>query len=408
MKHLICVVFLFLGTIEVAHAVPRFSLPAGTPCTTCHYNPSGAGGRTEVGFGTMNSVGALSFDTVEHNLMFGKRVSVGLDTRVQWVHLGRPTLALNDDGEETIIEPDFVGFPMQFQPSLAIRAVDGVWVYGSYNAGRRTFEENKICDPVYPGSSCFEAAAQVQTNTGLTMRAGMIQPSIGIRPDDHTTWTRGDAAQIRQPLIPPNYAEWGGEVSYQPVTELRTELGVVGTAQLDESLNQTADNVDLWPVAGLLRFTWLPQLEVGGSPATDEFAEPGEPGAAVPATKVNTWLGASLYGSDAFYMINGFVGAGLRNGLETRFEVSHSSRGADYRTLNGSWAASWAIFDWLVPHARVDRAFTDETKNHTAWQYVAGIEFFPIPFVEIRPEYRIVKTDEYVFGQPTVQLHLFY
>ena len=39
---------------------------------------------------------------------------------------------------------------------------------------------------------------------------------------------------------------------------------------------------------------------------------------------------------------------------------------------------------------------------------VAGLEFFPTPYMEVRPEYRLVETDAYRFGHATVQIHLFY
>ncbi|MCA9542430.1 MAG: hypothetical protein KC620_26215, partial [Myxococcales bacterium] len=75
----------------------------------------------------------------------------------------------------------------------------------------------------------------------------------------------------------------------------------------------------------------------------------------------------------------------------------------------GTVGASYAIFDWLVPFGRAE--LSTETVAGTdrgATQYVAGLEFFPLPYVELRPEYRIVKTDAFLFGQPAVQLHLFY
>jgi hypothetical protein len=401
-----------ISASSVAYAVPRMSLPAGSPCATCHYNPSGGGGRNEVGFGAMSATGAFSFETFHDNMFWDDRVSAGLDTRTLWIRLGRPVLQLDDRGREVITEPDFVGFPMQFQPSLAVTLTDWLKVYGTYNAGRRTFEDNQVCDPVYPGASCFEAAIQVETKGGYTTRAGMIQASIGVRPDDHTIWTRGDAANPRQPLIPPNYAEWGAEVSYQPVASLRTELGVTATQHLDGALNQMTETAELWPVALSARFTYLPHFEFGGAapPADDfdDFDDFGDTDDVAKPTKVNAWFGGSVLGSGEFYLINAFAAAGLRNGFETRLELSHSARSIKHETYNGSLAASWTLTDWFVPHLRVDRALTLADETFTAWQYVAGIEFFPMPFVELRPEYRIVQTDEYVFGQPTVQLHVFF
>ena len=360
-----------------------------------------------MGFGTMSAAGAFGFETFHDNLLVDGHVSVGLDTRIQWVRLGRPALALDAQGKEKVVEPDFVGFPMQFQPNMAVKLARWLQIYGTYNAGRRTFEDKRLCDPVYPGSSCFEAAVQVTPQSGLTIRGGMIQPSIGIRPDDHTNWSRGDAANPRQPLIAPNYAEWGAEVSYQPNAAFRTELGVVGTSQLDAGLNQGETTAELWPVAGLVRVSYLPQFSLGGAPPADEFDDFDDTPKSSPV-KVNGLLGASLYGSDEFYLLSTFAGAGLRNGLETRVEFAHSGRAGTHETYNVSISSSWALKDWFVPHVRIDRAYTDSDETHTAWQYVAGIEFFPIPFVELRPEYRLVKTEEYVFGQPTIQLHLFY
>ena len=58
---------------------------------------------------------------------------------------------------------------------------------------------------------------------------------------------------------------------------------------------------------------------------------------------------------------------------------------------------------------RFERAQTTDSDVKTVvTSFVASLEFFPLPFVEVRPEYRIVKTEEYLFGQPTIQLHVFY
>ena len=70
---------------------------------------------------------------------------------------------------------------------------------------------------------------------------------------------------------------------------------------------------------------------------------------------------------------------------------------------------AWAIVDAIVPSVRLEHARTDNASETTIVKsFVASLEFFPVSFVEIRPEYRIVQTDDYVFGQPTVQLHVYY
>src|SRR5687768_14808585 len=52
----------FLGILAAARnradAIPRFSLISGTRCSACHFNPQGGGLRTELGWESMNEVGA--------------------------------------------------------------------------------------------------------------------------------------------------------------------------------------------------------------------------------------------------------------------------------------------------------------------------------------------------------------
>ena len=62
------VIIAFLLSISLfaikAHCTPRQSLTAGTPCSGCHFSPNGGGGRTELGWGSMNKVGALTYDSL--------------------------------------------------------------------------------------------------------------------------------------------------------------------------------------------------------------------------------------------------------------------------------------------------------------------------------------------------------
>ena len=395
-----------------ALAVPRMSLPAGSPCATCHLNSNGGGGRNQVGWETSHKMGAVNFDWwVRKNTVASDRISLGFDSRIQFVHLGRPRYEQNDDGQIETVNPDFKAIPMQLQPEIGIKLTNWLSITGQYNPGPDT-SSGKICDPVFAGQSCFESAVIIKPRADLEIRTGMIQPAIGIRPDDHTVYVRSDANDLRRPIIAANYAEWGAEMTYHPVSWFRVEVGGFHTGRLDTALNGRSETADIWPTAYSGRFSFMPRWDFGGpqeetDDSFDDFDD-DEPQSGPPLS-LNTWIGASILGSGDFYFLNGFLGAGLSNNLEVRFDVSRSMRTIDYVTLNSTVTASWAILDWLVPTLRVDRAQTDlgdETKR--AWQYVAGFEFFPVPFVEIRPEYRVVKTGEYLFGQPTVQLHFFF
>ncbi len=406
-----------------AHALPRQSLTAGTPCIACHVNPTGGGGRTELGWQSMNHTGAFnfadlglqSFHDVESNTLFDGQLALGFDIRVQGARLGNPTLDESGDEPETQV-PDMTFFPMQFQPYVTVKPTDTVSLYATYLPGPDTMSEGKICDPVFPGTACYEGFVLYEpTGSWPTVRAGVFQPAIGVRHDDHTLFIRGDARDRRRPIIPPNYAELGAETMIQPVTWFRTELGVFDTSALDDTLNQASQTAELDSAAYSARVTFLPYIKIpiAKETETDEFDDFGDDfGDSDDSHEnfvINSWFGASAYGSGDFTMLTGFIGLGIHEGVSFVGEVSHSQRTIEYETLNG-WLGLWYTpWDWITTSFRVERAETT-TANSTdeTHSIVGGLEFFPIPFVEIRPEYRFVETAAYHFGQATVQLHLFY
>ncbi len=408
-----------LGAAAVAEATPRMSLTAGTPCIACHVNPTGGGGRTEVGWGAMSRVGAVTWSDLgldslheaESNGWMDGRIAVGLDFRLQAARLGNPTLD-EARGPDDPVVPDYTVFPMQLQPYLVLQPLDGLSLYGTFAAGPETFR-GKLCDEVFPGMSCFEAFALYEPKGALpTVRLGVFQPAIGVRHDDHTLFVRGDARDRRRPIIAPNYAEPGAEVLLQPLTWLRAEVGAYAPQGLDKTLNGAVSTADLWPVAYNARLTFLPYLRIPVEvPAEDDgFGDDGF--GDEPTTEdyvINTWIGASAYGSGDFLLLNGFLGVGIHEGVALVAEVSHSQRTLDYDTLNAWVGLTYTPWAWLTGALRAERAQTQtEVDKEITWSYVAGLEFFPVPGVEIRPEYRLVQTESYLFGQATAQLHLFY
>ena len=350
------------------------------------------------------------------NHFFDHVLSTGIDVRFQWAHLGEPRAVYESDGSTTVAEPEFKGFPMQFQPYLKA-AFSKEWsVYGSYSVGPET-SNGEACSVVFEGQSCFDAALQYEGQTGLTVRAGMVQPSIGMRWDDHTILTRGDAAQRRIPIIALYYAELGDEISSQPYSSSGGELGVLDSTNQTKAITAGQSGAELAPVSYLGRLSYLPHFKLGGSSESDDDwddedeDEDEDVDDTPPSPPINghLWLSTSLYGSGEFNLINAFAGMGLSNGLALYAEVARTTQGDDYTTFNSMVGGAWAIVDSIVPSIRLEHARTDNSSETTIVKsFVASVEFFPVSFVEIRPEYRIVQTDDYVFGQPTVQLHVYY
>jgi len=60
-------------------------------------------------------------------------------------------------------------------------------------------------------------------------------------------------------------------------------------------------------------------------------------------------------------------------------------------------------------NGRVERATTEKAgEEFVTDALVIGAEIFPVPYLELRPEYRILRTNNYSLGQHTIQVHFFF
>lgn len=452
---------LLLAT-ATAQALPRFSLISGTRCSACHFTPHGGGLRTELGWDAMNKgawrwpweradpgedasgdgedlfdmpvespvempegsgapgddAGAAggfeaqeplpahetasatdetTSDQVEApaahtNSLFDGLITPGADMRLQVAKIGRPP------GDKRML------LPMQAQLNLAVTPLDWLAVHGGYNyaATQRSF----------PGQSSWEATLQVHPGVTLpVLRLGYMQPSIGIRHDDHTMFTRREVAGASaHPLIPAGYAELGAELTYEGISWLTLNAGVFGSKNIAD-----IDPVTFGDVSSIADFSkpsmlgrimlWPQDLDLG----------------------FNGELGASYFANGDFRMINIFGGFGMSDRASILVEglmadyPSGLGDGTKSRIRNVSIMGSyqlmtWLSLDWRYEWGQTEVPAVDETQRTLAHahQAVFGLEFFPLPYVEIRPEYRFFQTEPfaqfggYLQGQYTLQLHLFY
>lgn len=384
-----------------AHATPWTSLHAGTPCATCHTNVQGGGGRTEIGWGNSLYTGMFTYDQLGFNWLANREtneivpgyVSFGYDVRAQSARIGAPSITFTNEGEVEATLPERELFLMQMQPYLTVSPHETIDLYGTWNAGRGTFQDGEACWTPYPGMSCFEAMAIVRPHEKAPLvRVGMIQPSIGIRHDDHTMLLRQDASRERLPIIPASYAELGGELTYKPVYWFTADAGVYWANNLAESVGDTT-RVQDDDVAYSGRVTFAPLF---GRQRNLRFS---------------TLMGASTYGAGDFRMDNLFAGIGWLNRgsiiLESAF--LHYYGGTTPSGRNLSLMTNVQIVPWFVLTGRVEQAHAERDGNlYNNLSFVGGFQFFPLPFFEIRPEYRHTTTDRYRTGQYTIQLHAFF
>ena len=147
-------------------------------------------------------------------------------------------------------------------------------------------------EALYPGQQSWSASVTIQPSYKLPqVRIGYFGPSIGNRYDDHTLMVRQVAGPGRSnPVIPPDFAELGMEVSYDGLKYLNLTAGIFDSKSMSENLvggpsGQPIPLVDENTVSALLRAAVMPRLY---------------------NNKINTNFGASYYFNDDFSIINFF------------------------------------------------------------------------------------------------------
>lgn len=331
--------------------------------------------------------GASSSDETEiaTNSFFDGLITPGVDIRLQLVKVGRPPA----DTTRRLI-------PMQTQVNLAVAPVDWITVYGGFNASLAAHYS-------FAGQSSWEATVQLHPGVTLpVLRVGYMQPSIGIRHDDHTIFTRRDVASASgKPLIPPGYAELGAEISYEGLSWLTVNAGVFGSknlADVDLSLGPIESLADFSQPSVLGRVMLWPQdLDLG----------------------INGELGASYFANGNFQMINVFAGLGMQGKGSFLVEGMLTDYPDGRHVRNVSVMGSYELLNWLSLDWRYEWGQTEDITDNTnelshAHQAVFGAEVFVAPNVELRPEYRFFQKEPfqqiggYLQGQYTIQLHVFY
>lgn len=367
-------IWMIVAFPAVGSAIPRFTLLSGSRCSNCHFNPQGSGLRTELGFWAMNEVGALTLEEVglgglasESNTLFGGKLTLGMDLRAQSVRVGRPPAS------------ERITFPMQVAAHAAWgSSEEGFNVSGGYNAA--TIKRS------YPGQSAWNAAVAWRPSpTSIGIRAGMVQPSIGIRHDDHTAFVRMEGAEFRTPVVPPDYAEYGGEISYEGQAWLTLNAGAFASQNLQE-IDPTVEPGSLSYSARLILWPQLLDHEINGM------------------------VGGSALLNGEYSMVNVFAGIGIGGRAMIYGEGMFSNNADDRRLRNFTAITALQLFEWLTLETRYDWGQTERPPSDLfhASAFTLGAQFFPIPYLELRPEYRVYQNDEYRQGQYAIQLHLFF
>lgn len=386
MKLSAILLLLFVGT-SVVSAIPQYTLLSGNRCNTCHVASQGSGLRNELGWYSRSDAALIPptspaiswlYSSHEGNDYLDGKLLVGMDVRLQSTRSPFDSAAQR----RTI--------PMQSAIHAAWLPMEGVTLLGMMNLSAINFGNGPSAR--YAGQRAAHVSAIIQPSFDLpSIRIGYFRPSTGMLYDDHTMFAYNAVASAsRLPLLPPNWAEAGAEVTYDSPLWLTLSAGIFGS----NSLSQVRGPANAAIVVGngptiTARAVFWPRL----------FNE-----------AVNSWAGASYLVNGEFAILSTFVGIGLNDVATLMLDHTESSRDNAFSTSNFTAEVLFNLHQGAMPFLRWEQGTSQiGTSRSSASAAVIGAQVFPIPFVEIRPEYRIWNTDLPGYAARwNVQLHLYY
>jgi hypothetical protein len=400
------------------YARPQYSVmrSMGTKCTACHINANYGGQRNFAGWLSSTSIGlvdpsdigiggAYNFMT-NTNSVWDDRIMFGMDVRFQnakWAQTAGLTRGRDEEGNLRA-EPEFERkfMTMQLMPYLQVKATDWLSFDGGYNLGYDIHDDMR-----YPGQQPGYASAKFKFSDELpSLRVGYFAPSIGIDYDDHTVLVRMVAGLGRsQPLVPADYFEYGAELNYDGISWMNASLGVFDSQTMSQlqagggmpvvngnSLSTVA-NLSFHPTLpyGLNAFFGVSHF-VNGGLGTDD----------------------GIYiENDYYYITSMYLNVGLSDRLALMTEYITSEKQNIRKADNFLVELNYQLFEALNVFARFEDARSEYMMDGTEFnanQYVLGAHIFPLPYIDILPEYRIYdRADMPDFSaQWAIQVHIFY
>lgn len=389
--------FLILLSIVVAtvsaSAIPQFSVLTGNRCSSCHVNPSGGGLRSELGWYSYYDVSLVpkDWDAIKWmtegestNKYLGGLLTLGLDLRLQTAR------AFTEGAERKY-------FPMQASLYAALTPVKAVTIEGSFNVAALRQGPNSTERIVYPGQRMGSYSVLFQPDMSWpTFRVGLMRPSIGSRYDDHTMASYSYTnTTTRQTYLAPDWSEYGAEVIYEGMRWLTLQAGVYGSEGLSQM--QLSNGVQTGSA-----ITGNSATVTGRAVYWDRFAD----------DHINTFIGASMLLNNDFSIISTFATLGWSDIASLMLDYTITNKSDVILSRNFMAELMYQVLPAASLYVRYERYFTDQSQAPGTINANAGIvgsQIFVLPYVELRPEYRL--WDTFKDGTSTrwaVQLHIFY
>ncbi len=394
MRVLSLAILLFMAVANAA-AIPQFSALTGNRCSNCHVAPSGGGIRNDLGWYSWYDVGLISRDSSflsglyeldKENTFFNGMLTLGMDARVQSTR------------SFTSPEATRSTFPMQASLYAAITPIKAVTVEGTFNLAALRQGAGSGQRIVYPGQRMGSLSAIIAPSLSLPMlRVGLFRPSIGMRYDDHTMGSFGYATSTtRQTLVAPDWSEYGAEITYEGLRWLTLQTGVFGSEGLSQVRISDGGTQTFSAITGN-----QPTITARAVVWPRAFNE-----------TLNMWFGGSMLRNNTFMLTSAFAGIGLSDHLSLTVDRTTMHLDDVIETENWSAELLYQAATWAFPYVRAERYWTDQVNaagTVLTDAAIIGAQIFVLPYVELRPEYRILDTWKQGYSSRwNFQLHIFY
>lgn len=377
-------------SVITVHALPKFSLLTGNRCSSCHVSVAGGAQRNDLGWYSYSDVsvipregsflsGLYAADT--SNSFFDGKLLLGLDMRAQTTR--SPYFA--DAKRKT--------FPMQGTLYTAFKPVKELTIDAQMNFFGLSESAKRVA---YPGQKVWAASATWQPHADYpSLRIGQFRPAYGMRYDDHTMSAYSiETPTSRQAIVAPEWAEPGAELSYEGLPGLTAQVGVFGSSGI-ATLRFQDSGRSISAVAG--NAPTIVARVVGWPRFLDDF--------------VNTYIGASILNNGDFNLLSGFVGIGLTDVMGLAFDYTRIKKDEIVEANNFAAEFTVQVYSPILPFVRYEVSSTQQRQNDTesVKSSVIGAHIFVMPYVELRPEYRIWDTAKQgLTTRWNLQLHIFY
>jgi len=367
-------VLIFYSTKSTAH--PKFAARDGVTCSRCHVAEQGGGLRNEYGAGyySQDVLPAIPWDEFGNENFTGaisEFIRAGADVRVQYFRYD----------ENGATQDAF--FPMQADIYLGVTPSEQLTFYYEQSLFRTV------------ASTDLWARLDI-LNGNASLLFGQFTQDYGLKLDDHTSFIRG-----------------GNDGS------LALNSDIAGIPGLYQGLHWKPDNNTVGISLTYKPNDWKLAGSVGKPAGMEVYSTTLNLSRAFWIGAMNAYAGLSMYhGSyyrqlDPYTYYGAYAGVGL-GPLTVLGEVDIIN---DYPVKNQSGLVTYAEATLQIApglYLALEHDYFDADRENAAdelTRYTIGAEWFPISYVEIKPQYRVLDVSaspDYSQSEAILQVHFWF